>query len=431
MKKLGKEPKPSTKYRRLSDLQIPKIADLRPSDTLLRRFFEANAANLFNQFYDDIHTRCNNAKSHPPLERHKNMLEGFLGKYDQSFGRWQQYLEAIGTIPDYPGAVMDLLHLGMWDSSYSNDHEGNLSPFGPWLSQLGDAMGGDAIGILHGLEQQMCHQQKENLSKAQTLANELYDHFLDFLAMHNITSLKPDYEHPPIIQLYAGGAVTWLKDLAVPTIIAINQAKAVKFSGFSALPHEFGHDLSGTFSGVRLVAEIIEHIGNLQVPHREFWQSWVEECFADAIGVATIKEAEIFSLANLFSDFYTNIIFQDESAEGPDEHPNRHIRVLLAIEVGRILGIDSALLDQTKQEWMAFGQRKNSAISPELIYDQFNNRIYPMNEFIEGIQPIANALVDNEYQQLNGKKVRQMFEDFDSALAKEMREVVTEKKWVE
>ncbi len=408
-------------------INIPKITDQRPSDTLTRGLFTANAEIISDLFYSYIHTHVDFLKAHNKLARHHNMLNDFLTKFDGAFERWKGYLTSLGTIPN-DANPMDLLYLGLWDSAYANDPHGRLSTFGPWLGILGQWMEGKPIGILHAFDQQLTHWHRENLVKAQQLANDLYDHFLEFLGENIITGLKPDYEHLPLIQLYVGGAATYMSGLPVPTIITMDVRKAHQFSGFSALPHEFGHDLSGTFHGRVLVEEITEHVKNLQLPHSELWQLWVEECFADAIGVATIKEGEIFSLANLFSNFDTNIIFPDESGSRHDEHPVRHIRVLVTIEVGRILGLDEAMLNQMEAEWMAFGERRNTFA--DKIYDQFTNQLYPIEDFLFGVKPVANALVNTAYNHLNRKKVRDIFANFRSKAAEELRLSITDRNWV-
>lgn len=337
----------------------------------------------------------------------------------------------MGNIPNYNDVVLDLLHLGMWRAEYANDPAGELSPFGPALSDLGRVMEGKPIGVLHSLTQQISDPFKENLIKAQGLAVDIYDHFLRFLEENGIDELKPDYPHAPLIQLYGGGAVTWFKDFPIPTIIAMQRSKAGAFSGMSALPHEIGHDISGTFNGAQLVEQISSQVQTLGIPHTDFWKDWTEECFADAIGVSIIREGEIYSLANLFSGYYTNIIFADENEPKPDEHPNRHIRVLLAIEAGRILGVDSSLLDQMKTEWEAFGRTRNTEVDPDKIFDVYNQRFYPMSAFVEGVKPVAEALVDTPYPRVGGKKIRDLFAGFTSDLAEEMRLSITEKKWKE
>lgn len=408
-------------------IQIPKIAKSLPSDRLVRELRDANAERAYQAFDEYIHHWVEILKTYG----HQEMLNDFLVQFEEAFELWKDYLDRVGTIPEYDGAILDVLRLGMWHFAYANDPNGLRSPFGPYLAGLGEFFEGQPIGILHALEQQFNHWNRNNLVKAQQLANELYQQFLRFVEMNHLSELKPDYEYPPLIQLYMGGAVTFLSSFPVPTIIAMDERKSHQLSGFSALPHEFGHDVSGTFHSRVLVEEIVETVRELHLPHGELWQLWMEECFADAIGVMTIKEGEIFSLANLFSNFYTNIIFGDESASGHDEHPVRHIRVLVALEVGRILGIDGTLIDQTTAEWMAFGNRINTAVPADQIYDQVTHSFYPMAEFIEGVEPVANALVNKACSHLNGYKIRDIFADFHSDIAEELRTSITEKRWLE
>jgi len=183
-------------------------------------------------------------------------------------------LKIIGRVPVYIGLTLDLLYLVLWDSDYTCDPEGKLSPFGPWFSKFRKIIK-RRIGILHAVEQQLTHFYKDNLVKTQELANEMYNHFIKFVIKNNLENLKPDYEHPPIVQLCADRATILLKDYPASTFIIMNKTKADKLSGFSALLHKFGHDMSGTFKGTILVEEIKNHVKNLGVPHFECWQRWL------------------------------------------------------------------------------------------------------------------------------------------------------------
>ena len=397
--------------------------------TLRNEFKRANATSLYEPFDSFVHDSVNYLVSKPELVYHHTMLNDFFKAFKISFEKWKGYLEMLGYIPNYRGQFLDQLNLALWDFEYANDPNGNLSPFGRWLAEIGRALDGAKIGVLNALNQQLNHQSKENLNKAQKLAVDMYSHFLNFIDSNGISGLKPDHEHPPVVQLYAGGAVTCLKDLPVPTLICMNQLKAGNFSGFSALPHEFGHDVSGTFKGDALVDELVEKIGNLNIPYRQYWQLWTEECFADAIGILAIKEGEIISLANLFSRYFTNIILPDETEPRPDEHPNRHLRVLLTIEVGRLIGIDSETLDELEEKWISFGKSKNTSVPPEFVYDKFNERLLPMADFLQSLKQIAEILVNTECENLNGKKVREIYEDFDSELANELKNSITPENW--
>ena len=416
----------------LGSIDASKITFRQPADALLRGLRESNAQRQLQEFHDYIHLYAELFQSVLQSDRHRVLTRDFLIKFDHSFNLWSSFLETMGTIPQHPNVLLHLLHLGMWDSAFCNDPQGKLTPFGPWLAQLGEAMGGEQTGLLHAYLQQYFHPHKEQLCQAQTMANQMYEQLLSFVEANGILALKPDYQHPPVVQLHHGGAVCWLKDFPVPTLICMDVNKADALKGYTALPHEFGHDLSGTFTGAALVESISQRISGLDMPHKPFWALWAEECFADAIGVIAIREAEVFSLANLFSDYYTNVIFMDENEPRPDEHPNRHVRVAVAIEVARLIGVDAALLDQTRQEWDAFGQRVNTAAAapPDMIYDQFNDKCYPMAEFEQGVELVAEALVATPYPLLNDRTVQQIFEGFSSDIADQMRQSVVDKLWL-
>ncbi len=417
---------PSHKLRnlKLSEVQIPQLANPLASHLEL----SVGEAQL-EDFRNYVHQGSQFLQSRNELEAHHRTLRNFRVKFDHSFNLWRSLLATFRLIPNYPGKLLDLLHLGMWDTAYANDPMGSLTLFGPWLAPLGQIMGGARISVFRALVQQISHPEQENLRKAQALAVEMYNHFLKFADANNLENLKMDRDDPPLLQLYAGGGVTWFSGLPVPTLIALDQAKAHRYAGFSAVPHEFGHDLSGTFNEGALAASIQQQIRSLDLKHRDFWEMWVEEAFADAIGVATIGEGEIYSLANLFSNAFTNIIFTDESGQRPDEHPNRHIRVLLTIEVGRLLGIDKVVLDRMQTKWIDFGKTKNTLIPSAFIFDQFNERLLPVEEFIEGIGSVANALVHTAYDELKGKKVKDIFADFSSELADELRDSIDKERW--
>ncbi len=384
------------------------------------------------RFHDYVNRSIEFFKSQNIFESHQNTLDNYYKKFKDSFGTWKNLLNTYNSIPEYYGIVMDLLHLGIFDSSYAHDPNGYISPFGPRLSILGEIMETERIDLYHAFTQQSSHPDIENLLKAQKLAVEMYKHFLKFADENDIENLKMDKEDPSVLLLYAGGAVTWFSGFEIPTIIAIDQAGSNLLSGFSAVPHEFGHDLSGTFNEGALVTSITENIRTRQLDHSEFWEMWTEEAFADTIGVATIGIGEVYSLANLFSHSYTNIIFRDESGERPDEHPNRHIRVLLTIEVAKQLEVASeTTLNKARDKWIEFGKQINTEVPNDQLYDQFHDRYIPAKEFEDSIPSIAEALVDTEYGQLKNKKVRNIFDGFSSELADELTQSIDNKRWTD
>jgi len=431
--------------------QYPGILDQRrridpaSGNLLYRDILEEvdNNESRYNNFYSYIKKSIEYYKKQNDLKVDIKLLEHFHVCFNDAFCTLKTFLTDNGENAyrcfyddkRYLDYLNELLYLGIWDDDYSNDPDGELSPFGPLLILLQHIhyKGKRKIGILHALEQQSAHFYNDNQANAQNLAIEIYNCFSEFASSINLSGLEPEYTHPPIVQLCASGAATLLGGLPVPPIIVIDKTKADKFSGFSALPHECGHNISKylTFEDSSLVNEIATHVvEELHPPYGEFWEMWIEECLADAIGVAIIKEGEIFSLANLFSNYYTNRIFKDSTGKKVDEHPVPHIRVLLAIEVGRRLGINKSLLDQTEEEWIAFGKRTNTDIPLDEIKNLFNDKIYKTKKFVEGIEPVAKALVDTPYKQIKGSRVRDIFASFDTKLAEDLRNSITEKKWL-
>lgn len=404
-----------------------------PGDLLYNReLVEADNEILYEQFYAHIKNTIGYYKSRAnELSIDMNMISYYEDRFYTAFNRLKESLEMFG-IPDYDGFSLDVGYIGLWDAEFMDDQGGNSSPFGPLLKIFKKNIGKRRVGIFQAADQQLCYVYKDNLVKAQKLANEIYEHFFDFAEKNNISNLKPDYRCPPVVQLCAGGAAIHLSGIPVPTIISMDKTKADRFSGFSALPHECGHDLSGTFRNRMLVNEIKAKIKNLKLPNGRFWEMWMEECFADAIAVAIIKEGEIFSLANLFSNYETNRIFKDRHTRTVDEHPNRHIRVLLTIEIGRILGINKSLLDKTEKEWISYGKNKNKSYPPDKIFNEFKNELYSLKDFVTGVGPVAAALVDTSYDHINGKTIKDIFSNFKSKIAEEMRASInsTEKKWL-
>jgi hypothetical protein len=140
--------------------------------------------------------------------------------------------------------------------------------------------------------------------------------------------------------------------------------------------------------------------------------------------VCIIKEGEILSLANLFSNDHTNIIQKDSiDKKEVDEHPLPHLRVLLAIEVGRKLGIKSSLLGEIQKKWIAHG---GNIIKDKV---RFKKEKYPMQPFVDNIDKVAKALVETGYEELKGYSVKDIFANFNSALAKELRKSINQ-KWI-
>ena len=408
---------------------------------LYKDLSEARKKTFINQIYSYIKTTVDYLETRNDLQIELKSLMDFKWHFYTAFNQLKEYLKNnweksyssfLKNRDWLLGNLNRLLLLSLWDDDFADDPNGDLSPFGPLLIAFRRYKRKRRVGILHAAEQQLAHTYADNLGKAQRLAKEIHYHFMDFASSNMLGDLKRCYEYPPVVQFCAGGAAALFVGLPVPTFIAMDKTKADEFSKFSALPHECGHNLAGQFKNSGLVTEIKEAVKTLRNPRVHLWQKWIEECLADAIGVAIIKEGEIFSLANLFADNYTNRIYKDNRTGEVDEHPIRHIRVLLTIEVCRKLGIDKTILKDTKEQWNDFEEKTNTNKPRGEIEDLCSKKAYKMKDFVGDIEGIAELLVETEYKQLKGKTVMDIFADFESNLADEMRTSIneTEKKWI-
>ncbi len=424
---------------------------------LYKGLSEAEKENRLNKISSYVTSTFKHFNTREDLEMEKEKLNELKAKFDEVFLIMKQHLEENWDTPysclvnksNFELYFEELANLSLWDDDFADDLHGELSPFGPMLELFQNLRGKRRTGILHAVEQQLAPIYGNNLRNAQKLAVEIYNQFLKFVEANQLDkltfvskndlgildNLRTGYKYSPIVQLCAGGAAAILTDFSVPTLIALDKTKIDRFSKFSALSHEVGHSIANAFNESRLIDEMKTHVTNLNIPYaEEFWGFWIEECFADAIGVAVIKELEIFSLANLFSeDEYTNKIYIDSYSGAVDEHPNRHIRVLLTIEVGRKFGkIEETILKKTWEEWNDFGGRKNTDIEPGMIMHSCSKELFPIEEFVEGIEAVAEALVNDKYDALNGKSVNDIIGNFESGVANDMIKDFGEddKKWV-
>jgi hypothetical protein len=355
----------------------------------------------------------------------------------------KEFLRKFYQEGEYLDYLDDLLDLGIWDDGFTNDIENKRSPLGKLFLPIQHYKGQQPIGIIQAVEQQLVHPHKNLLIKAQKLAHNIYCQFLEFFdpkgkeaseAYNNLPEDEshPEFRRPPIVQLFNGGASALLCGLPTPAFVLIDEKEANKMSGFSALPHEVGHVLAHTPQGASLIREMIHNIKNskdlgpkkMKSSFEKYWIRWIEECFADAIAVVVIEEAEIFSLAHLFSDEPTNKIYKSKTEDDIDEHPNRHIRILLAIEIARKLKLDKelcrhptkqrkpiTLLDKIDEEWDAIGRKLNTDYSDEKIMNLHKKWWHLKKNFVDSIEFIAKVLLYSSY---NGKKL----EDFFKALEK-------------
>lgn len=376
--------------------------------------------NEYSKFYNSIKkTYIKLKNNYRNVAINKGFLNNFFKSFKTTYRRWRSYLKKNGRIPFHVGLAEEILYLGLLDSDYTSGSNGKSSPFGPWLSPL-QKIGKKGISIKRAFEQQQrLTLEVGHLVNAQKFANEIYAYFLNFVKNAGIIGLKPGYNHPPIIQLCSGGTATLFKDFSVPAIIVMDGVKNSTLSDFSAIPHEIGHVICGAFQNSTLIKEITKKAESLPIEHIDYWKCWIEECFADAIAVSILKEGEIFSLRNLLSRYETNVIHKDRRSKKVAVHPMPHVRVLLTIEVGRILGLEYNLLNRTKAGWIDFSIEKNNH-SRHARFDQIEHL---MSDFDDPsvVELVAKALIDTPYKALNNRRVKDIFLGFNSKLALAMK----------
>ena len=154
----------------LRNLKLPEVHLPQRANSLTAHLERALAEAQLGEFRDYIEQGASFLRRQEVLSAHRQTVQDFFGKFEESFNRWRALLSAFGVVPNVPGKLLDMLHLGMWDTSYANDPQGRLTPFGPSLAPLGELMGGAPIGIFHALVQQLAHPQRENLRKAPGLS---------------------------------------------------------------------------------------------------------------------------------------------------------------------------------------------------------------------------------------------------------------------
>lgn len=310
-----------------------------------------------------------------------------------------------------------LLYMGIWDDGFTNDIENRHSPLGKLFLPIQKYKGNEPIGIIQAAEQQLSHKYKDNLIKAQKLAKNIYANFLTFFKSENDTELENQLKRHPIVQLCNCGASTLLSGLSTPAFILMDVKESKEFSGFSALPHEVGHVLAHTPKGKGLLKAISDSVRKelrdlvLNTPEKylftDIWLTWLEECFADAIGVAVIKESETFSLAQLFSDEPTLEVHKKRKGKnGIDEHPVRHFRILLTIEVAKSLFIvDNEYYKILNDAWNAISKELDMNNDgklefPDLSRSNITVKI-PKSDFYTALNVIAKCMVNTVYNNKN------------------------------
>jgi hypothetical protein len=414
---------------------------------VLGKYSGYNSLNVFNidHFFQTTKKKIAYLKSKAnKMEIGLPLLEYYEHRFDKSFYRLKEYFEKKTNDQEDPyvdffnkkhylNYIDDLLYLGIWDDGFVN---GQQSSLGSLFLPIQKYKMNRPIGILQAAIQQLSHNDWENLNKAQKLATEIYTTF-----MGNVNGEKDKDHHdhaqfPPIVQLYNGDSSAILTGLPSPAFILFDKKHAHDFESFAALPHECGHVLAHTHQGSELLKEIRNKIKgefNINRPKiylRKEWDKWLEECFADAIAVATIKEGEVFSLENLFSDKRTNKIYKNHDGDNIDEHPNPFIRVLLTIEICVELGIlrkftldeeKVLLVDQLKNEWQKIGEEINTDYPDEHIMNLYKKRYHLKENFANAIPIVARCLINTPYITTKGQSLKTIFATLNKKLARQLR----------
>lgn len=372
------------------------------------------------------------------LDSRIEMLDEFKVKFRETARAWNILLRKNKVIPITRKNANRLeeqaLLMAIWDSAYMRDVLGQLSPYGPTLFQMQFYGGNAPMGIIPALRQQE-NSSSPYLTDAQYLADSIYHVFLEFVDKEKIHHhLKGDYRYAPLIQNAPEVEHIRVSERKVPTLIVMNQAKTIKFNGYSAVPHEVGHDIMDTFKDSGLIREIQGKVRDCkEVAERKgFWLAWVEECFADAIAVMTSGLVEIVTLADLFSGDYTNRVnFSKDSndhAYEPDRHPNRHIRVLLTLKVAekvmrRYEGfLKRSDIKRIRDNWEAFEQKNNTNTQPGFLehLDIENHHAGAncdeMSHFVKDLDAISEILINDTYRHLNHKSPYMIFENLHKSI---------------
>lgn len=395
-------------------------------------------------FLNEVLANAKNYTIHEEMTRRRiMMLEDFKDKFKSAKNAWNVLLKKNMVIPftkkNRKALEEQALLIGIWDSSYLRDALGQLSPFGPTLYQMNFYSGNAPMGIIPALRQQEQQQKQKDNSKgflveAQYMADSIYYEFLKFVEDNKLQErLKGDYEYAPLIQNAPEIEHIRVSERMVPTLIVMNQAKTVSsIDGYSAVPHEIGHDILDTFANTAFLREIKSKVRRCRRlgERRPLWLAWIEECFADAIAVMTCGMIEIITLADLFSGDYTDRIFYDQDVAGyelePDRHPNRHIRVLLTLKVAEMVGekynrkdknfIEPREVRNFVRNWGYFDEVNNTGTPKghlEVIpkgRSRGADDYLLISKFEDDLEAIANILVNSRYQNLNRKKPIQIFE---------------------
>jgi hypothetical protein len=347
-------------------------------------------------------------------------IDYYKEKFDEAFEVLKEYNYPEASTEffkygNYFAHLDHLAHLGIWDDYFTNDPEGKKSALGPLFLPIQMYKRQTPIGIIQAAKQQLGMGKDSNLVKAQRVANEICEQFM------TETKESESAQYLPFVQLVAGGDATFFTGLPGACFIGVDESKDTKhFYNFSAVPHECGHVLAHTPQGEKMIEAIKEKIGSVGLNYLNYWEQWVEECFADAVAVSVIGIGEIYSLATLFSSGPTNKIYMPRRKESKknagnqiDEHPIRHIRVLLAVKVCRLLFADEIQLmtdlDKFEEEWEQFGERVNNyhikcyPVYSNMVYDESNGDVYLMQDFNKDIEKVADALVSTTYTNENGE----------------------------
>ena len=177
--------------------------------------------------------------------------------------------------------------------------------------------------------------------KQEKLSGDIAEFHNDlFVKVFRSTFYKSDIEIPPLIQLVDTNTSAWASDREVITMIVVNREKALnihpkrRLEAYAAVPHEFGHDLIDSFQNDALINSFQDLIdNNYAISHKELWKSWINEIFADIVGVGLLGYSSIFGLIAALKplEIPSDLIFPNTEGTSYDTHPTPAIRLFLLL----------------------------------------------------------------------------------------------------
>ena len=201
--------------------------------------------------------------------------------------------------------------------------------------------------------------------------------------------------------------------MPIPTLITTSRLSGKRLSGFAAVPHEVGHDITGIFQNNGLIESIRQRIYERQLPHYPLWISWMEEIFADTIATLILGEyhaGKMIADAQYLQQEYPYTIYYDGNNQS--RYPSGFLRVALSLMIAQQLGCLNA--GQLLQIW------NNNKLTPETVLSS-NGVLIPTTEFADVLPAMVSILIEENYPILNGKSLRDVFAGFQSREAEELK----------